>query len=188
MEGERVADGRPKAADALLEPKKNQGVKMSAFRGVYAPTAIITNSKEIGRILQPDRNVIRRRADTVAYLPPAAHLERTCCASARGKFASDPAQFRADLHAQKGDVYGGRTAQHVIDGNAHRRHVGPAIYARRPGLVFDPAQEARRPLADRKGFNPWSAIASLEIKGFLLSSITTTDRSESAMPPFCRGT
>jgi regulator of RNase E activity RraA len=168
--GERFADGRPKAADALLERLK--GVKIAHAWGVLRSHSYHYQFEGGWKILHPDRSFVGR-AMTAAYLPSRPDLEENVLRVGKAENRlGRPNSWPIDM-LQKGDVYVADGFSKVIDGTLIGDNLGNAIYARTGnGVVFDAGARKRDGLLQIEGFNAlvrdWHPS---EIKGVLLSSI-----------------
>ena len=170
--GERLADGRPKVSDALLERLKNISVEEAwgylrnkGYNSQFENDWLILNPAEVmtGRVL------------TAQYMPLRPDLEKVIKEQGikegraqKGGTNSWPIDI-----LQNGDVYVADSYGKIIDGTLIGDNLGNSIYAKsQRGIVFFGGVRDQEGLEEIEGFNGWIKGADPSyIMNMMLTSI-----------------
>ncbi len=153
--GERFADGRPKAPDALLERLKNISVEEAWG---YLRNKGYQNQFESGwLIIHPDQ-VMTGRAVTAQYMPLRPDLgnyvKEEGKKEGRGQQGGSNS-WPIDILVS-GDIYVADSYGKIVDGTLIGDNLGNSIYAKsQRGVIFDGSVRDQEGLEEIEGFNGW---------------------------------
>lgn len=153
--GERLADGRPKVPDAILERLKN--ISIEEAWGVLRNKGYQNQFESGWEIINPDEPMTGRVV-TAQYMPLRPDLENYV--KAQGKIEKRAQQggtnsWPIDVLAE-GDVYVADSYGKVVDGTLIGDNLGNSIYAKsKRGVIFNGSVRDQEGLSEIKGFNGW---------------------------------
>lgn len=153
--GERLADGRPKVSDNILERLKN--ISIEEAWGVLRNKGYQNQFEGDWKIINPDEPMTGRVV-TAQYMPLRPDLEnyiktqgKTENRSQQGGTNSWPIDVLVD-----GDVYVADSYGKIADGTLIGDNLGNSIYAKsKRGVIFNGAVRDQEGLSEIKGFNGW---------------------------------
>ena len=175
--GERLADGRPKVPDAVLERLKN--ISIEEAWGVLRNKGFMNQFEGDWTIIHPEE-AMTGRVVTAQYMPLRPDLE---------KYVKE--QGKAENRAQKGgtnswpidmlttgDVYVADGYGKISDGTLIGDNLGNSIYTRsKRGVVFYGGVRDQEGLNEIEGFNGWIKGSDPSyIYQMMLTSINTPIR------------
>ena len=153
--GERLADGRPKVPDAILERLKNISIEEAwsvlrnrGFQNQFEGDWIIINPSEpmTGRVVTAQYMPLRPDLDK--YIKEQGKKEKR---SQQGATNSWPIDILVP-----GDVYVADSYGKIADGTLIGDNLGNSIYARsQRGVIFYGSVRDQEGLSGIKGFNGW---------------------------------
>lgn len=153
--GERLADGRPKVSDAILDRLKN--ISMEEAWGVLRNKGYQNQYEGDWIIINPD-SVMTGRVVTAQYLPSRPDLisvvkeqGQTEGRAQQGGTNSWPIDILTP-----GDVYVADGYGKIADGTLIGDNLGNSIYAKsQKGVIFYGSVRDQQGLSEIKGFNGW---------------------------------
>ncbi len=151
--GERMADGRPKVADALLKRLKN--VSLEEAWGILRREGYNNQFDGNWQIIRPTEPMVGR-ALTAQYMPARPDMEKPIkekgkTEGRKGNTNSWPIEM-----LQNGDVYVADGMGKIVWGTLIGDNLGNAIYAKsKTGIVFDGSVRDLEGLEEIQGFNGW---------------------------------
>ena len=153
--GERLADGRPKVSDAILERLKNISIEESW--GVLRNKGYQNQYEGDWQIINPGE-AMTGRVITAQYMPMRPDLEKWV--KAKGKEEGRAQQggtnsWPIDI-LTNGDVYVADAYGKIVDGTLIGDNLGNSIYAKsNRGVIFYGSVRDQEGLSEIKGFNGW---------------------------------
>ncbi len=153
--GERLADGRPKVPDALLERLKN--VSMEEAWGYLRNKGYMNQYEGEWTIIHPEE-AMTGRVVTAQYMPLRPDLESQV--KAQGKLENRAQQGGTNSWPidtlTPGDVYVADGYGKIADGTLIGDNLGNSIYAKsQRGVIFYGSVRDQEGLSEIKGFNGW---------------------------------
>lgn len=153
--GERLADGRPKVSDNILERLKN--ISIEEAWGVLRNKGYQNQFEGDWKIINPEEPMTGRVV-TAQYMPLRPDLEKyvktqgkTENRSQQGGTNSWPIDVLVD-----GDVYVADSYGKIADGTLIGDNLGNSICAKsKRGVIFNGAVRDQEGLSEIKGFNGW---------------------------------
>ena len=153
--GERLADGRPKVSDAILERLKN--ISIEEAWGVLRNKGYQNQFESGWEIINPDQPMTGRVV-TAQYMPMRPDLEKYVKAQGKaegrtqqGGTNSWPIDVLVD-----GDVYVADSYGKIADGTLIGDNLGNSIYSKsKRGVIFNGSVRDQEGLEEIKGFNGW---------------------------------
>jgi len=153
--GERLADGRPKVSDAILERLKN--ISIEEAWGVLRNKGYQNQFESGWEIINPDQPMTGRVV-TAQYIPMRPDLEKYVKAQGKaegraqqGGTNSWPIDVLVD-----GDVYVADSYGKIADGTLIGDNLGNSIYSKsKRGVIFNGSVRDQEGLEEIKGFNGW---------------------------------
>jgi 4-hydroxy-4-methyl-2-oxoglutarate aldolase len=175
--GDRLADGRPKVSDALLERLKK--ISIEEAWGVLRSKGYQNQYEGDWIIIQPEQSMTGRVV-TAQYMPLRPDYEKYL--KAQGKAESRSQQggtnsWPIDILAP-GDVYVADSYGKIADGTLIGDNLGNSIFAKsQRGIVFYGSVRDQEGLSEIKGFNGWIKGADPSyIQQMMLTSINAPIR------------
>lgn len=153
--GERLADGRPKVPDAILERLKN--ISIEEAWGVLRNKGYQNQFESGWEVINPDEPMTGRVV-TAQYMPMRPDLENYV--KAQGKIEKRAQQggtnsWPIDVLVD-GDVYVADSYGKIVDGTLIGDNLGNSIYAKsKRGVIFNGSVRDQEGLSEIKGFNGW---------------------------------
>ena len=153
--GERLADGRPKVSDAILERLKS--ISIEEAWGVLRNKGYQNQYEGDWQIINPGE-AMTGRVVTAQYMPMRPDLEKWVKAKGKeegraqqGGTNSWPIDILTD-----GDVYIADAYGKIVDGTLIGDNLGNSIYAKsKRGVIFYGSVRDQEGLSQIKGFNGW---------------------------------
>ncbi|MGZ5134211.1 MAG: RraA family protein [Flavitalea sp.] len=151
--GERMADGRPKVAEKILDRLKN--VSMEESWQYLRGKGFMNQYENDWMILRPDSAMVGRVV-TAQYMPLRPDVDNMIKAKGKaegriGGTNSWPIDVLKD-----GDVYVADSYGKIVDGTLIGDNLGNAIYAKsKRGVIFYGSVRDIEGLEEIKGFNGW---------------------------------
>jgi regulator of RNase E activity RraA len=151
--GERLADGRPKASDRLLERLRN--ISLEEAWGYLRNKGYQNQFEGDWTIIRPD-SVMTGRVVTAQYMPMRPDYDSLIKAKGKGeKRIGNTNSWPIDV-LQNGDVYVADSYGKIVDGTLIGDNLGNAIYAHsHRGVIFYGSVRDIEGLEDINGFNGW---------------------------------
>lgn len=153
--GERLADGRPKVPDAILERLKN--ISIEEAWGVLRNKGYQNQFESGWEVINPDEPMTGRVV-TAQYMPLRPDLENYV--KAQGKIEKRAQQggtnsWPIDVLVD-GDVYVADSYGKIVDGTLIGDNLGNSIYAKsKRGVIFNGSVRDQEGLSEIRGFNGW---------------------------------
>jgi len=153
--GERLADGRPKVSDAILERLKN--ISIEEAWGVLRNKGYNNQFEGDWQIIHADE-AMTGRVVTAQYMPLRPDLEKYI--REKGKAESRAQQggtnsWPIDVLTE-GDVYVADSYGKIVDGTLIGDNLGNSIYSKsKRGVIFYGSVRDQEGLEEIKGFNGW---------------------------------
>jgi len=180
--GPRLADGRPKVSDSILERMKNVSVTMAW--GIVRQAGYM-NCYETGlgwHVLRPDEAIVGRVL-TAQYMPSHPDINKAIMAQgkAEGRIGSSNS-WPIDM-LKKGDVYVADSFGKVLDGTLIGDNLANAIHANSGnGVIFNAGIRDLEGIEAVKGFNVWHKGADPSyLKNVMLTAINVPIRMGQAL-------
>ena len=175
--GERLADGRPKVSDALLERLKN--ISVEEAWGFLRNKGYNNQFESDWIILQPGETMTGRVV-TAQYMPLRADLEKYIKEQGKKEGRAQKGgtnSWPIDI-LQNGDVYVADSYGKIIDGTLIGDNLGNSIYAKsQRGVIFYGGVRDQEGLEEIEGFNGWIKGADPSyIQQMMLTTINTPIR------------
>lgn len=173
--GERLADGRPKVPDQLLERLKK--VSLEEAWGIMRNNGYNNQFESDWMILKPEQ-VLTGRALTVQYLPNRPDYDKMIRDKGKTeKRLGNINSWPIDM-LKPGDVYVADGFGKIIDGTLIGDNLGNSIYRNsKNGVVFNGAVRDAEGLTSIEGFNAWvKGYDPSFIQEVMLGSINTPIR------------
>lgn len=151
--GERMADGRPKVADRLLNRLKN--VSMEEAWGYLRNKGYQNQYENDWIVIRPDSAMVGRVV-TAQYMPLRPDVDKMIKdkGKAEGRIGA-PNSWPIDV-LKDGDVYVADSYGKIVDGTLIGDNLGNAIYAHsHRGVIFYGSVRDVEGLEDIPGFNGW---------------------------------
>lgn len=151
--GERMADGRPKVADGLLQRLKK--VSLEEAWGVLKGEGYNNQFDGNWQIIRPNQPMVGRVL-TAQYMPARPDMEKPIkelgkTQGRRGNTNSWPIDM-----LQNGDVYVADGMGKIVWGTLIGDNLGNSIYAKtKTGVIFDGSARDLEGLEEIQGFNGW---------------------------------
>lgn len=151
--GERMADGRPKVADGLLQRLKK--VSLEEAWGILKGEGYNNQFDGNWQIIRPDQPMVGRVL-TAQYMPARPDMEKPIkelgkTQGRRGNTNSWPIDM-----LQNGDVYVADGMGKIVWGTLIGDNLGNSIYAKtKTGIIFDGSVRDLEGLEEIAGFNGW---------------------------------
>jgi len=149
--GERLADGRPKVSDNILQRMRN--VSIEEAWGILRNEGYNSQFESGWQMIHQNVPVVGR-ALTAQYMPARPDVKRKLEADgkAEGRIGSSNS-WPIDM-LQKGDVYVADGFGKIVDGTLIGDNLGNSIFAKSGnGVVFDGSARDLEGLAEIEGFN-----------------------------------
>jgi regulator of RNase E activity RraA len=175
--GERMADGRPRVSDDILQRMRNIPVtnawsitSSAGYSNCYEP-AIGWN------VLRPD-DVIVGRVLTAQYMPSRPELNDAIMAQGRAEGRIGNSNSWPIDMLQKGDVYVADGFGKIVDGTLIGDNLANAIYAKSGnGVIFNAGVRDLEGIEEISGFNVWHKGADPSfLKDVMLTGINVPIR------------
>lgn len=153
--GERLADGRPKVSDSILERLKN--ISIEEAWGVLRNKGYNNQFEGDWQIIHADE-AMTGRVVTAQYMPLRPDLEKYI--REKGKAESRAQQggtnsWPIDVLTE-GDVYVADSYGKIVDGTLIGDNLGNSIYSKsKRGVIFYGSVRDQEGLEEIKGFNGW---------------------------------
>ena len=175
--GERLADGRPKVSDALLERLKN--ISVEEAWGFLRNKGYNNQFESDWIILQPGETMTGRVV-TAQYMPLRADLEKYIKEQGKKEGRAQKGgtnSWPIDI-LQNGDVYVADSYGKIIDGTLIGDNLGNSIYAKsQRGVIFYGGVRDQEGLEQIEGFNGWIKGSDPSyIQQMMLTTINTPIR------------
>jgi regulator of RNase E activity RraA len=175
--GERLADGRPKVSDALLERLKN--ISVEEAWGFLRNKGYNNQFESEWIILQPGETMTGRVV-TAQYMPLRADLEKYIKEQGKKEGRAQKGgtnSWPIDI-LQNGDVYVADSYGKIIDGTLIGDNLGNSIYAKsQRGVIFYGGVRDQEGLEEIEGFNGWIKGSDPSyIQQMMLTAINTPIR------------
>lgn len=175
--GERLADGRPKVSDALLERLKN--ISVEEAWGFLRNKGYNNQFESDWIILQPGETMTGRVV-TAQYMPLRADLDKYIKEQGKKEGRAQKGgtnSWPIDI-LQNGDVYVADSYGKIIDGTLIGDNLGNSIYAKsQRGVIFYGGVRDQEGLEEIEGFNGWIKGADPSyIQQMMLTTINTPIR------------
>ena len=151
--GERMADGRPKVADRLLNRLKN--VSMEEAWGYLRNKGYQNQYENDWIVIRPDSAMVGRVV-TAQYMPLRPDVDKMIKdkGKAEGRIGA-PNSWPIDV-LKDGDIYVADSYGKIVDGTLIGDNLGNAIYAHsHRGVIFYGSVRDVEGLEDIPGFNGW---------------------------------
>lgn len=175
--GERLADGRPKVSDAILQRLKN--VAMEEAWGYLKSQGYQNQYEGNWKIINPD-SPMTGRVVTAQYMPLRPDFAKLIKQQgiAEGRDSSGGTNSWPINILKPGDVYVADGYGRIIDGTLIGSNLGNAIYANsQNGVIFDASVRDMAGLKEIKGFNGWvRGVDPSYLQQEMLTSINTPIR------------
>jgi len=153
--GERLADGRPKVSDALLERLKNLSVEEAWG---YLRNKGFNNQFENDWVIIDPAKAMTGRVVTAQYMPSRPDMEKYVKEEGKKEGRAQKGgtnSWPIDI-LQNGDVYVADSYDKVVDGTLIGDNLGNSIYAKSlRGVVFYGGVRDQEGLEEIEGFNGW---------------------------------
>lgn len=152
--GERMADGRPKVPDHLLERVKN--IHLEEAWGILRNKGYQNQFEGDWMILHPD-SVMAGRVVTAQYLPLRPDMDKIIKekGKAEGRIGATNS-WPIDV-LKNGDIYVADSYGKIADGTLIGDNLGNAIYSKsHAGVIFYGSVRDSEGLEEIKGFNAWT--------------------------------
>ena len=151
--GERLADGRPKVSDKMLERLK--AVRLEEAWGVLRNKGYQNQFEGDWMVLNPD-SAMTGRVVTAQYLPMRPDVDKIIRDIGKSeKRIGATNSWPIDV-LKNGDIYVADSYGKIIDGTLIGDNLGNAIYAKSlRGVIFYGSVRDIEGLAEIKGFNAW---------------------------------
>lgn len=153
--GTRMADGRPRVADDIIERMKKVPVTMAWTTLTNAGYRNCFENANGWVVIHPDETICGRVL-TAQYMPLQPDLNAAILrqGKAEGRIGNSNS-WPIDM-LQKGDVYVADGYGRVIDGTLIGDNLGNSIYAKSGnGVIFNAGVRDQEGLEEIKGFNAW---------------------------------
>jgi 4-hydroxy-4-methyl-2-oxoglutarate aldolase len=175
--GERLADGRPKVSDALLERLKN--ISVEEAWGFLRNKGYNNQFESDWIILQPGETMTGRVV-TAQYMPLRADLDKYIKEQGKKEGRAQKGgtnSWPIDI-LQNGDVYVADSYGKIIDGTLIGDNLGNSIYAKsQRGVIFYGGVRDQEGLEEIEGFNGWIKGSDPSyIQQMMLTTINTPIR------------
>ena len=175
--GERLADGRPKVSDALLERLKN--ISVEEAWGFLRNKGYNNQFESEWIILQPGETMTGRVV-TAQYMPLRADLDKYIKEQGKKEGRAQKGgtnSWPIDI-LQNGDVYVADSYGKIIDGTLIGDNLGNSIYAKsQRGVIFYGGVRDQEGLEEIEGFNGWIKGSDPSyIQQMMLTTINTPIR------------
>lgn len=175
--GERLADGRPKVSDALLERLKDLSVEEAWG---YLRNKGYRNQFENDWVIIDPSKAMTGRVVTAQYMPSRPDMEKYVKEEGKKEGRGQKGgtnSWPIDI-LQNGDVYVADSYGKVIDGTLIGDNLGNSIYAKsQRGVVFYGGVRDHEGLEEIAGFNGWIKGADPSyIMDMMLTSINAPIR------------
>ena len=151
--GERMADGRPKVADGLLQRLKK--VSLEEAWGILKGEGYNNQFDGNWQIIRPDQPMVGRVL-TAQYMPARPDMEKPIkeLGKTQGR-KGNTNSWPIDM-LQNGDVYVADGMGKIVWGTLIGDNLGNSIYAKtKTGIIFDGSVRDLEGLEDIAGFNGW---------------------------------
>jgi 4-hydroxy-4-methyl-2-oxoglutarate aldolase len=153
--GERLADGRPKVSDALLERLKN--ISIEEAWGVLRNKGYQNQFESGWEVLHPEQ-AMTGRVITAQYMPLRPDLEKYVKEQGKAEGRSQQGgtnSWPIDILSE-GDVYVADSYGKIVDGTLIGDNLGNSIYTRsKRGFVFYGSVRDQEGLMQIEGANGW---------------------------------
>ena len=153
--GERLADGRPKVSDALLERLRNLSVEEAWG---YLRNKGYNNQFESEWIILDPSKAMTGRVVTAQYMPSRPDFEKFVKEEGKKEGRAQKGgtnSWPIDI-LQNGDVYVADSYGKIVDGTLIGDNLGNSIYAKsQRGVVFYGGVRDQEGLEEIEGFNGW---------------------------------
>jgi regulator of RNase E activity RraA len=175
--GERLADGRPKVSDALLERLKN--ISVEEAWGFLRNKGYNNQFESEWIILQPGETMTGRVV-TAQYMPLRADLDKYIKEQGKKEGRAQKGgtnSWPIDI-LQNGDVYVADSYGKIIDGTLIGDNLGNSIFAKsQRGVIFYGGVRDQEGLEEIEGFNGWIKGSDPSyIQQMMLTTINTPIR------------
>ena len=175
--GERLADGRPKVSDALLERLKDLSVEEAWG---YLRNKGYRNQFENDWVIIDPSKAMTGRVLTAQYMPSRPDIEKYIKEEGKKEGRGQKGgtnSWPIDI-LQSGDVYVADSYGKVVDGTLIGDNLGNSIYAKsQRGVVFYGGVRDHEGLEEIEGFNGWIKGADPSyIMDMMLTSINAPIR------------
>ncbi|MBI5008513.1 MAG: RraA family protein [Bacteroidia bacterium] len=175
--GERLADGRPKVSDAMLERLKN--ISVEEAWGFLRNKGYNNQFESEWIILQPGETMTGRVV-TAQYMPLRADLDKYIKEQGKKEGRAQKGgtnSWPIDI-LQNGDVYVADSYGKIIDGTLIGDNLGNSIYAKsQRGVIFYGGVRDQEGLEEIEGFNGWIKGSDPSyIQQMMLTAINTPIR------------
>ncbi len=153
--GERFADGRPKASDAMLDRLKN--ISVEEAWGFLRNRGYQNQFESNWCIINPDEPMTGRVV-TAQYIPMRPDLEKYIreLGKAEGRTQQGGTNSWPIDILVEGDVYVADSYGKIVDGTLIGDNLGNSIYSKtKRGVIFNGSVRDAEGLSEIKGFNGW---------------------------------
>ena len=151
--GERLPDGRPKVADALLKRLKN--VSLEEAWGIMRRDGYNNQFEGNWQIIRPEKPMVGRVL-TAQYMPSRPDMEKPIKEKGKAEGRKGNTNSWPIDMLNEGDVYVADGMGKIVWGTLIGDNLGNSIYAKsKTGVIFDGSVRDLEGLEEIEGFNGW---------------------------------
>lgn len=151
--GERLPDGRPKVADALLKRLKN--VSLEEAWGIMRRDGYNNQFEGNWQIIRPDKPMVGRVL-TAQYMPSRPDMEKPIKEKGKAEGRKGNTNSWPIDMLNEGDVYVADGMGKIVWGTLIGDNLGNSIYTKsKTGVIFDGSVRDLEGLEEIEGFNGW---------------------------------